>query len=264
MKQLNILKVELKRDMEEQNKQLLMGKNPIIEAINSERSINKVYIAEGINSASLKNLFTLMKEKKVVFQYVPRKKLDQIAEGANHQGIIAEVAPYDYYDLHDLIAKTKATKLLPFFVMLDGIEDPHNLGSILRTADITGVDGVIIPKRRSVGLTSTVAKTSAGAIEYIPVSRVVNLAQTIDYLKAEGFWVIGTDAYAEQAYFEPDYKLPICLVIGSEGKGISKLIKDKCDFFVKLPMAGHVNSLNASVAAGIIMYEVYKQRTFTK
>lgn len=264
MKQLNILKVELKSDMEQQNKQLIMGKNPIIEAINSERPINKIYISEGINSASLKNLFSLLKEKKIVIQYVPRKKLDQMADGANHQGVIAEVAPYDYHELYDLVAKTKATKPLPFFVMLDGIEDPHNLGSILRTADVTGVDGVIIPKRRSVGLTSTVAKTSAGAIEYIPVSRVVNLAQTVDYLKAEGFWIVGTDASANQSYFELDYKIPICLVIGSEGKGISRLIKDKCDFFVKMPMAGHVNSLNASVAAGIIMYEVYKQRSFAK
>jgi len=250
--------------MDHQNKQLIMGKNPIIEAINSERPINKIYIAEGINTASLKNLFTLIKEKKIVFQNVPRKKLDQMVEGANHQGIIAEVAPYDYYELYDLVTKAKKASPLPFFVMLDGIEDPHNLGSILRTADVTGVDGIIIPKRRSVGLTSTVAKTSAGAIEYIPVSKVVNLAQTIDHLKAEGFWIIGTDAFAEQAYFELDYKLPVCLVIGSEGKGISRLIKDKCDFFVKMPMAGHVNSLNASVAAGIIMYEVFKQRGFTK
>lgn len=248
--------------MIENDKQLIMGKNPIIEAIQSERPINKIYIAEGMNSSSLNNLLSIIKEKKLVVQYVPRKKLDQLTDGGNHQGIVAEVAPYDYSDLYDLISDIKRTKSLPFVVMLDGIEDPHNLGSILRTADVTGVDGVIIPNRRSVGLTSTVAKTSAGAIEYVPVARVVNLAQTIEFLKSEGFWIIGTDAFAEQAYSELGYNLPICLVIGSEGKGIARLIKEKCDFFVKLPMSGHVNSLNASVAAGIIMYEIYRQRGF--
>lgn len=248
--------------MENSEKQIIVGKNPIIEAIQSDRSINKIYIADGINKASIHNLLTLMKEKKIVTQFVPRKKLDQMAEGQQHQGIVAEVAPYDYIEINEIVANLKKSQKLPFLVMLDGIEDPHNLGSILRTADVTGVNGVIIPKRRSVGLTSTVAKTSAGAIEHVPVSRVTNLAQTLDYLKDEGYWVVGTDASAKQSFIELDYKMPVCIVIGSEGKGISRLIKEKCDFFVNMPMQGNVNSLNASVAAGIIMYEVYRKRGF--
>lgn len=248
--------------MENSEKQIIVGKNPIIEAIQSDRSINKIYIADGINKASIHNLLTLIKEKKIVTQFVPRKKLDQMAEGQQHQGIVAEVAPYDYIEINEIVSNLKKSQRLPFLVMLDGIEDPHNLGSILRTADVTGVNGVIIPKRRSVGLTSTVAKTSAGAIEHVPVSRVTNLAQTLDYLKDEGYWVVGTDASAKQSFVELDYKMPVCIVIGSEGKGISRLIKEKCDFFVNMPMQGNVNSLNASVAAGIIMYEVYRKRGF--
>lgn len=248
--------------MKEDNNQYLFGKNPIYEAIKSGRDIHKIYIADGIQRKSIHELSLLIKEKGITTQFVPKKKLDQIAQNGNHQGLIAEIAAYDYVEFNDLLSTIQEKKSLPFLLMLDSIEDPHNLGSILRTADVVGVDGLIIPKRRSVGLTNVVAKTSVGAIEYVPVSRVTNLAQTIDTLKDAGYWIIGTDAFAEQSFIDVDYKMPVCLVIGSEGKGISRLIKDKCDFFVNMPMKGHVNSLNASVAAAIIMYEVYRQRGF--
>lgn len=245
-----------------QDQTYIMGKNSVFEALQSDRSINKIYIAEGIQKSSLHKLLTLAKEKRVITQFCPKKKLDQITENGNHQGVVASIASYEYSDLVDLVQKAKKGNKPPFFVLLDEIEDPHNLGSILRTSDVVGVDGVIIPKRRSVGLTATVSKTSAGAIEYVPVSRVTNLAQTIDFLKEEGFWIVGTDASAKQMYHEVDYKMPVVIVIGSEGKGISRLVREKCDYMVKLPMQGHVNSLNASVAAGIILYEVYRNRGF--
>lgn len=254
--------IEMVNKMESKDNQFIIGRNPVFEAIQSERSINKVYIAEGIKKNNIQSLLKLTKEKRIITQYVPRKKLDNMVQSTNHQGIVAAAAAHDYYSFHDLLTGIKKDKNHPFLLLLDEIEDPHNLGSILRTADVVGVDGVIIPKRRSVGLTSTVAKTSAGAIEYVPVTRVTNLAQTIEELKKEGFWIVGTDAAAKQLFTEVDYKMPICLVIGSEGKGISKLIREKCDFMIKLPMKGHVNSLNASVAASIMMYEVYRNRGF--
>ena len=245
-----------------ENSQFVIGKNPIIEILKSDRSVNKIYIADGMQKSVVQNITSLAKERGVVISYVPRKKLDQMADSSNHQGVVAEIAAYDYYELDELLNVINKKSDLPFVLMLDGIEDPHNLGSILRTADVVGVDGVIIPKRRASGLTSTVAKTSAGAIEYVPVSRVTNLAQTIEILKEKGYWIVGTDAKAKEKYTDVDYKMPICLVIGSEGKGVSRIVKDKCDFFVNMPMKGHVNSLNASVASAIMMYEVYRQRGF--
>ena len=241
---------------------IITGKNPVYEALRSNRTINKIFIAEAVQKSNIKSILSLAKEKDVVIQFIPKQKLDKIAHSTNHQGIVAETAAYSYVDLTEIISKSKGKGKEPFLIMLDGIEDPHNLGSILRTADVVGVDGVIIPKRRSASLSATVAKTSAGAVEYVPVTRVTNLAQTLDQLKKEGYWIVGTDASAKEYFTEIDYSLPICLIIGSEGKGISKLIKEKCDFFVSMPMKGHINSLNASVAAAIIMYEVYRQRDF--
>lgn len=247
----------------EKENQVLIGRNPVFEAIQSERSINKLYLADGIQkNKSIQQLLALAKNHGVITQFVPRSKLDKLAETTNHQGIVAEIAAYSYYELEDLLKETKENSRVPFIILLDGIEDPHNLGSIIRTADVVGVDGIIIPKRRAVGLTATVAKSSAGAIEYVPVARVTNLAQTLDILKENSYWVVGTDASAKQSFIEVDYHLPLCLVIGSEGKGISRLVKEKCDFYVNMPMKGHVNSLNASVAAAIMMYEVYRQRGF--
>ncbi|WP_066366292.1 23S rRNA (guanosine(2251)-2'-O)-methyltransferase RlmB [Neobacillus fumarioli] len=241
------------------NQEYIVGKNPVIEALKSNRDINKILIAEGSQRGQMQQITQLAKEGNVLVQYVPKKKLDQITD-QNHQGVLAYVAAYKYAELDDLFNAAERRNELPFFLLLDEIEDPHNLGSIMRTADAVGAHGVIIPKRRAVGLTATVAKASTGAIEYIPVVRVTNMARTIDELKERGIWIAGTDAKGKQDYRELDGTLPLGLVIGSEGKGMGRLIKDKCDFLVQLPMAGHVTSLNASVAAALLMYEVFRKR----
>lgn len=238
--------------------QYVAGRNAVLETIKSGREINKLWISEGAQKGSIQKIIQAAKERQIVIQYVPRKKLDEMAK--NHQGVIAQIAPYRYYDVDDLFKKAEQNKEAPFFLILDEIEDPHNFGSLMRTADAAGVHGIIIPKRRSVGLTTTVAKASTGAIEYVPVARVTNLARSIDELKERGVWICGTDAGADTDYRELDGTLPIAIVIGSEGKGISRLIKEKCDFLVKLPMKGHVTSLNASVAGALLMYEVYRKR----
>ncbi|PLR84950.1 MULTISPECIES: 23S rRNA (guanosine(2251)-2'-O)-methyltransferase RlmB [Bacillus] len=237
----------------------IIGKNPVIEALKSQRDINKIFIAEGSQKGSMQQIIGMAKESKVLVQLVPRKKLDQMAEG-NHQGVVAAVAAYQYAELDDLFAAAENKNEPPFFLLLDEIEDPHNLGSIMRTADAVGAHGIIIPKRRAVGLTATVAKSSTGAIEYVPVVRVTNMAQTIDELKERGVWIAGTDAKGREDYRAFDATMPLGLVIGSEGKGIGRLIREKCDFLIHLPMAGHVTSLNASVAAALLMYEVYRRR----
>lgn len=242
-----------------ENQDYIIGKNPVIEALKSERDINKILIAEGSQSGQMQQVIGMAKEANVMIQFVPKKKIDQLAEG-NHQGVIAQVAAYEYAEIDDLFAAAEKKNEAPFFLLLDEIEDPHNLGSIMRTADATGAHGIIIPKRRAVGLTATVAKSSTGAIEYIPVVRVTNMAQTIDELKERGVWIAGTDASANQDYRQMDGTLPLGLVIGSEGKGMGRLIRDKCDFLLSLPMVGHVTSLNASVAAALLMYEVHRKR----
>jgi 23S rRNA (guanosine2251-2'-O)-methyltransferase len=238
-----------------------LGKHAVLEALRSGRTIEKILFAEGINKNSIQEILDRAKGAKIPFQWVPRARLDQLAEGGNHQGVMAQVAAYRYATLGDLFRRAEEKNEWPFFVLLDGIEDPHNLGSILRSADAAGVHGVIIPKRRAVGLTQVVAKTSAGAIEYIPVARVTNLNRVADELKERGVWLVGSDGAADQLYTQVDYRGPVALVIGSEGQGMSTLLKKKCDFLVKLPMRGQVTSLNASVAAGILMYEVMRGRT---
>jgi 23S rRNA (guanosine2251-2'-O)-methyltransferase len=242
-----------------ENQDYIIGKNPVIEALKSERDINKILIAEGSQSGQMQQVIGMAKEANVIVQFVPKKKIDQLADG-NHQGVIAQVAAYEYAEIDDLFAAAEKKNEAPFFLLLDEIEDPHNLGSIMRTADASGAHGIIIPKRRAVGLTTTVAKLSTGAIEYIPVARVTNMAQTIDELKERGVWIAGTDASAEQDFRQIDGTLPLGLVIGSEGKGMGRLIRDKCDFLLSLPMVGHVTSLNASVAAALLMYEVHRKR----
>lgn len=235
----------------------IIGKNPVMEALKSGRSINKVLISDQLNQAQ--KIQKSAKLNGIIVQKVPKQKIDQLVDG-NHQGVAASVAAYSYSDLDDLFAVAEKRSEHPFFIILDEIEDPHNLGSILRTADAAGVHGVIIPKRRSVGLTATVAKTSAGAIEYIPVARVTNIANTIEDLKEKRVWVVGTEAEGSEDYRELDGAMPLALVIGNEGKGISRLVKEKCDWTVRLSMKGRVSSLNASVAAGLLMYEVYRKR----
>lgn len=241
------------------NEDYIVGKNPVIEALKSERDINKILISESSQRGQMQQLIQLAKESNVLVQFVPKKKIDQLAD-ENHQGVLAYVAAYQYAEIDDLFAAAEKKSEHPFFLLLDEIEDPHNLGSIMRTADAVGAHGIIIPKRRAVGLTATVAKASTGAIEYIPVVRVTNMARTIDELKERGVWIAGTDAKGKEDYRQFDGTLPLGLVIGSEGKGMGRLIREKCDFLINMPMAGKVTSLNASVAAALLMYEVYRKR----
>ncbi|MDP4163499.1 MAG: 23S rRNA (guanosine(2251)-2'-O)-methyltransferase RlmB [Bacillota bacterium] len=242
-----------------QELEYIVGKNPVLEALKSSRDINKILIAEGSQRGPMQQIAQMAKEANVLVQFVPKKKIDQISD-ENHQGVLAYVAAYQYAEMDDLFAAAEKKNEAPFFLLLDEIEDPHNLGSIMRTADAVGAHGIIIPKRRAVGLTATVAKASTGAIEYVPVVRVTNMARTIEELKERGVWIAGTDATGSQDYRHFDGTLPLGLVIGSEGKGIGRLVRDKCDFLIHLPMAGKVTSLNASVAAALLMYEVYRKR----
>jgi 23S rRNA (guanosine2251-2'-O)-methyltransferase len=237
----------------------IIGRNPVMEAIRSGRDINKIWISEGANKGQIHKLIELANQNKVIIQTAPNKKLDSMVEG-NHQGVVASVAAYEYAELDDLFALAEKRNEQPFFLILDEIEDPHNLGSIMRTADAVGAHGIIIPKRRAVGLTAAVAKSSTGAIEYIPVARVTNLARTIEDLKQRGLWIVGTDAKGADDYRNLDGNMSLGLIIGSEGKGMSRILREKCDFLIKLPMVGKVTSLNASVAASLLMYEVYRKR----
>jgi len=243
----------------ENETELIGGKNPIVEALRAGRELNKIWVAEGLNKKSIGEILSLAREAKVIVQSVPKQRLDSLLD-VNHQGIIASVAAYRYAELEDLFNVAAKREEDPFFLILDELEDPHNLGSILRTADATGVHGVIIPRRRSVGLTATVAKASTGAIEHIPVVRVNNLSQTVEELKKRGVWVAGTDATGSTDYRVMDATLPLAVIIGSEGKGMSRLLREKCDFLYHLPMKGQVTSLNASVAASLLMYEVLRKR----
>ncbi len=238
----------------------ISGKHSVLEAIRAGRSINKILIAEGALKSLTAPIIAEAKQAGLIVQFVDKRKLEQLAEGASHQGVAAQVAPYGYVEVEDLLQLAADKGEPPFLLLLDEIEDPHNLGSILRTADCTGVHGVIIPKRRAAALTATVSKTSAGAVEYVHVARVSNMAQTIDMLKKRGVWVTGTDASAVQDAYAADLTGPIAIVIGNENQGMGRLIKEKCDFLIKLPMLGHIQSLNASVAAGVTMYEVVRQR----
>lgn len=239
--------------------EFIIGRNPVLEALKSGRDINKLWIAEGSQGGSMGQITQLAKRNGVLVQFVPKKKIEQMVDGI-HQGVAAQVAAYQYAELDDLFSLAEKRNESPFYLLLDELEDPHNLGSIMRTADAVGAHGIIIPKRRSVGLTATVAKASTGAIEHVPVARVTNLSRTIDELKDRGVWIVGTDAKESDDYRNLDGGMPLTLVIGSEGKGMSRLIREKCDFLVQLPMVGHVTSLNASVAASLLMYEVYRKR----
>ncbi|MDR0140411.1 23S rRNA (guanosine(2251)-2'-O)-methyltransferase RlmB [Metabacillus idriensis] len=241
------------------SEEYIMGRNTVIEALKSTRNVYKIWMAENSVKGQAQQIVVLAKEKGISIQSVPKKKIDQMVEG-NHQGVVAQVAAYEYSEVDDILKAAEDKNEAPFILLLDEIEDPHNLGSIMRTADATGAHGIIIPKRRAVGLTATVAKSSTGAIEYIPVARVTNMARTIEELKERGVWIVGTDAKGSDDYRSMDGKMPLGLVIGSEGKGMGRLVKEKCDFLVNLPMAGRVTSLNASVAASLLMYEVFRKR----
>lgn len=234
---------------------LLIGRNAVTEALKSDRGIDTLILMRNNNNPALSRLASMAKEKGAVVKEVDSKKLDFMCGGANHQGVAAYVAAHEYASVEDIFAYAEEKGEAPFIVVCDEIEDPHNLGAIIRTAECAGVHGVIIPKRRSASLNFTVGKTSAGALEYMRVARVSNLASTIDELKEKGCWVYGADMDGTD-YKKTDFSGAVVLVIGSEGKGIGKLIRQKCDAIVSLPMKGNINSLNASVAAGILMYEV--------
>ena len=239
---------------------VLVGRNAVTEALKSGRGINKLWIASGDREGSVSEIAALAKERGIVVQYVERAKIEALAGGHCHQGVLAYVAPVPYAELDDILKAAEEKGEAPFLVLLDELEDPHNLGALLRTADATGVHGILIPKRRSVSLNATVAKTSAGAVEYVPVARIGNIAQTLKKLKEKGFWVAGADMDGEKAYYEADLTGPLVLVVGSEGRGMSRLTKEACDFIVSMPMVGRINSLNASVAGSILMYESMRQR----
>lgn len=235
------------------------GRNPIIEALRSDRAIDKIMISNSSKEGSIKKIIGMAKEKNIVIQYVDKHKLDEISTSHSHQGVIAVVSDYKYYELDDLLKIANEKGEDPFFIILDEITDPHNLGTIIRTADAVGAHGVIIPKRRSVHITSVVAKASAGAVEYVPVCKVTNIVNTIKQLKKEGLWIAAADMDGD-VFYEQNLTGPIGLVIGSEGFGVSRLVKQNCDFVVKMPMIGNVSSLNASVAGGILLYEIFRQR----
>ena len=233
---------------------MLVGRNAVTEALKSGRGINKLWIASGDREGSVSEIAALAKERGIVVQYVERAKIEALAGGHCHQGVLAYVAPVPYAELDDILKAAEEKGEAPFLVLLDELEDPHNLGALLRTADATGVHGILIPKRRSVSL------NAAGAVEYVPVARIGNIAQTLKKLKEKGFWVAGADMDGEKAYYEADLTGPLVLVVGSEGRGMSRLTKEACDFIVSMPMVGRINSLNASVAGSILMYESMRQR----
>ena len=251
---------DFNNQFEEVREDLIIGRNAAMEALKSNKTIEALYVTNGPKEGSINAIINLEKDKKIVIKEVDKKKLDLMAAGNVHQGVIARITPYEYFEVKDILEDAKQKNEAPFIIILDELEDPHNLGSIVRTAETCGVHGIIIPKRRNVGVTPTVYKSSAGAIEHVKIAKVTNINNTIDELKEEGVWVYGADIEGKEYSYEVDFSGPCALIIGSEGRGISKLTLKKCDKLVKIPMIGKINSLNASVAGGIMMYEVLKGR----
>ena len=247
---------------------LIFGRNPVIEAINSGHSIDKILIQT--EAQNIAKITALAKEHKIMFQFVNRKKLDELCEEhsagqeVRHQGVVALVAAQKYYEVDEILAFAAGKNEPPLLLIADGITDPHNLGSIIRTANAAGVHGIIIPKNRSVSLNSTVAKISAGAAEYTRVAKVSNIAQTIDKLKKQGVWIAGTDLSAVQTHYETGLTGPLAIALGSEGAGMSRIVKEKCDFLMKIPMLGEIQSLNVAVATGVLLYERVRQNIHNK
>ena len=246
--------------MKEEYIDKIEGRNPVLELLNSTRDINKILIQKGEKHGSILKIMAIAKEKKIIVTEIEKRKLDEIVETPNHQGVIAIVPPFNYCEVEDILLFSKERKEEPFIVILDGIEDPHNLGSIIRTAETAGVHGIIIPKRRAASVNSTVNKVSAGAVEYMNIARVTNISDAIEKLKQNGLWICGTSIDANKYYYNQDLTGPLAIVIGNEGKGIGEKVKNNCDFLVKIPMKGKIGSLNAGVSTGIIVYEAVKQR----
>ena len=257
-------KNEKKHNQKENNNEkiyddIVYGRNAVLELLRSDRDINKIFIEKGEKHGSINEIIAKAKEARIVITEVEKSKLDFMTK-ENHQGVIAIVPPFNYCEVEDILDIAKQKNEDPFIVILDGIEDPHNLGAIIRTSETAGVHGIIIPKRRVASVNSTVVKVSTGATTYVKIARVNNLNDTIRRLKESGLWIIGTDGEADKYYYEQDFSGPIAIVIGSEGFGMSKLVKENSDILVKIPMKGKITSLNASVAAGIIMYEVVRNK----
>ena len=241
------------------NESMIEGRNAVIEAYRSGKCIDKLYVLDGCQDGPVLTIKREAKKAGTLIKYVDKQLLDNMSETGKHQGVIAVTAAYDYAEVSDILDKARELNEDPFIVLLDNIEDPHNLGAIIRSAHQAGAHGVIIPKNRAVGLTATVARTSAGALNYIPVAKVTNLSKTIEDLKKEGLWFVCADMDGEVMY-KLNLKGPIGVIIGSEGEGVSRLVKEKCDFIASIPMKGQIDSLNASVAAGVLMYEIVRQR----
>lgn len=235
------------------------GRNSVLEAFRSGKTIDRLFILDGSQDGPIKSILREAKKGDTIVTFVKKERLDQISETGKHQGVIAYAAAYEYAEIEDMFQLAEEKGEPPFIILLDNIEDPHNLGAIIRTANQAGAHGIIIPKRRAVGLTATVARTSAGAINYTPVAKVTNLATTIEELKERGLWFVCADMEGELMY-KLDLKGPIGLIIGSEGEGVGRLVKEKCDFVAKIPMKGDIDSLNASVAMGVLSYEIVRQR----
>lgn len=235
------------------------GRNAVLEAFRSGKCVDKLFILDGCQDGPVRTIAREARKKDTIINYVSKERLDQLSETRAHQGVIAQVAAYEYSTVEDILAKAEEKGEPPFLILLDNVEDPHNLGAIIRTANLAGAHGVIIPKRRAVSLTSTVAKTSAGAINYTPVAKVTNLVRTMEELKEKGIWFVCADMGGESMY-RMNLTGPIGLVIGNEGEGVSRLVKEACDFTASIPMKGDIDSLNASVAAGVLAYEIVRQR----
>lgn len=248
------------REEENEYEDQVEGRNSVLELLESGKDVNKIFIEAGEKHGSINKIIAIAKERKIIIVEVEKAKLMQLTQTLNHQGVIAIVPPFDYCEVEDIIQEAKQKKEDPFILILDGVEDPHNLGSIIRTAETAGVHGIIIPKRRAASVNSTVNKVSAGAVEHMKIARVNNIKETIMKLKESEIWVCGTDIDTNKYYYNQDLTGPLAIVIGSEGCGISRLVKETCDFLIKIPMQGKITSLNASVSAGIIVYEAVKQR----
>ena len=240
--------------------EIVAGRNAVFEALTSGRPVNKIYIKAGLQGGSLGKIIAEAQKSTVLIEYVQLEKLDRLAPGIRHQGIVALASPIAFSSLEDVLKRAAARNETPFLLLLDELQDPQNVGALIRSADAAGVHGVLLPKRRSCPLNMVVAKISAGAVNYVPVVQIGNIVQTLRSLKEQGFWVAGADMDGESLYFDADLDRPLVLVIGAEGKGLGRLVKENCDMLVRIPMQGGVNSLNASAAGAILMYEVVRQR----
>ena len=240
--------------------EIIAGRNAVFEALSSKRPVNKIFIKMGLQGGNLGKILATAQDAAIPVEYVQAEKLDRMAPGIRHQGIVALASPIAFSSLETVLERAASRKEMPFLLLLDELQDPQNVGALIRSADAAGVHGVLLPRRRSCPLNMVVAKISAGAVNYVPVVQIGNIVQTLRNLKEQGFWVVGADMDGESLYFETDLDRPLVLVVGAEGKGIGRLVKENCDMLVRIPMQGGVNSLNASAAGAILLYEVVRQR----